>query len=118
MTTDEGQRVAFSYGVASIPNSPKLAQELIPQMKLPNNRKIILELLPQAQIPMWQQGISDQELENTLLLNPWSPAPEMLDLYKGRKTAAQAMPIVNKRIQTLLDNDQKLAKKFGVTLHL
>ncbi len=118
MTTDEGQRVAFSYGVASIPNSPKLAQELIPQMKLPNNRKIILELLPQAQIPMWQQAISDQELENTLLLNPWSPAPEMLDLYKGRKTAAQAMPIVNKRIQKLLDNDQQLAKKFGVKLHL
>ncbi len=30
ITTEPGQRLAFSHGVASIPNSPALAQELIP----------------------------------------------------------------------------------------
>ena len=49
---------------------------------------------------------------------PFSPAPELHDLFMGTKTAAQAMPITNMRVQAILGRDQGLACKFGATLHL
>jgi ABC-type glycerol-3-phosphate transport system substrate-binding protein len=118
MTTEPGQRLAFQYGVASIPNSKQLTQELVPTYRLPKNAKIILELLPQAKLPFWSEAISDTQLENTLTTAPYSPAPELYDMYKGRITAAQAMPRVNRKVQALLDQDQALARKFGAKLHL
>lgn len=118
MTTAPGQRLAFKYGVASIPNSKALAQELIPTYKQPKNARIILELLPQAKLPLWCEAISDQDLENTLTVSPYSGAPELYDLYRGRKTAAQVMPSVNQKVQTILNKDHTLAQKFGVKLHL
>jgi len=118
MTTDPGQRMAFSQGVASIPNSRTLAAELIPTYHRPTNAKIILELLPQATLPFWCETISDTQLEDILVNAPYPSAPELLDLYKGRVTAAQAMPRVNRRVQTLLTQDQTLARKFGTKLHL
>lgn len=118
MTTDPGQRLAFKFGVASIPNSKKLASKLIPTYRQPKNTKIILELLPQAKLPPWCEAISDQELENALTSSPYSGAPSMYDLYRGRTTAAQAMPKANQAVQTLLDKDQELARKFGAKLRL
>jgi multiple sugar transport system substrate-binding protein len=118
MTTEPGQRLAFRYGVASIPNSRKLAEELIPTYRQPKNHKIILELLPQAKLPFWCEAISDIELENNLINAPYSSAPEMLYMYQGRMTAAEAMPKVNKKVQEYLDKDQVLARKFGTKLHL
>lgn len=117
MTSDPGQRIAFTYTVASIPNNPATARALIPSYKLPRNSRIIMELLPQARLPYWCEAISDIELEN-ILTSPWSPAPEMRDIYVGKKTAAQALPITSRRVQALLDKDQVLARKFGVKLHL
>jgi hypothetical protein len=90
---------------------------LIPTLKQPKNRGIILEYLPQARLPYWCEAISDQELEN-LFFPPFGPATELLDVFNGKKPAAQAMPIFNKRVQTLLDTDRKLAKRLGATLKL
>src|SRR5207248_11416882 len=117
MTTEPGQRVAFTYGVASIPNMPKLARELISRQRLPHNARIILELLPQAQLPYWCEAISDQDLES-ILQPPFSGAPPLYQLYKGRKTAAEVMPAVNRTVQALLDRDQVTARKFGAKLTL
>ena len=118
MTTEPGQRLAFRYGVASIPNSRKLTQELVPTYRQPKNHMILLELLPQAKLPFWSEAISDAELENTLVISPYSPAPELYQMYKGQKTAAQVMPSVNRKVQALLDQDQATARKFGAKLHL
>ena len=74
--------------------------------------------MPQARLPFWSEAISDTQLENTLTNAPYSPAPELYDMYKGRKTAAQAIPSVNQKVQALLDTDQSLARKFGAKLHL
>jgi hypothetical protein len=103
--------------VASIPNSPALAQELIPTYQLPASHDIILEYLPQAKLPYWCEAISDQELEG-LLFPPFGAATELLDLFTGKKTAEEAMPDANKRIQAILDADQKLAQELGATLQL
>ena len=62
--------------------------------------------------------VSDADLENTLVNAPYSLAPEILDLYKGNKTAAEVMPSVNRKVQAILDKDQQLARKFGAKLHL
>ena len=118
MTTDPGQRLGFKRGIASIPNSRALATELVPTYRLPHNSRIILELLPQATLPFWCQAISDTELEDVLVNAPYPNAPELEDLYKGRATAAQAMPRVNRRVQALLTADQGLARTFGTKLHL
>jgi multiple sugar transport system substrate-binding protein len=118
MTTEPGQRLGITYGVDSVPNSRTLAEELIPTYRQPRNHKIILQLLPEAKLPFWSEAISDADLENTLVSPPYSLAPEMLEMYKGQKTAAEAMPSVNRKVQAILDRDQKLARKFGATLHL
>ena len=118
MTTEPGQRLGFKQGIASIPNSRALATELVPTYRLPHNSRIILELLPQATLPFWCQAISDTELEDVLVNAPYPNAPELEDLYKGRATAAQAMPRVNRRVQALLTADQGLARTFGTKLHL
>jgi len=117
MATEPGQRLAFRYGVASVPNTRALAHELIPTLTQPRNSRIMLDLLPQATLPYWSEAISDADLE-ALLQNPWSPAPTLRDLYLGRTTAARALPQVNASVQTLLDRDQQTAKRLGVTLHL
>lgn len=118
MTTESGQRLGFPFGVDTIPNSVKLAQQLVPTYRLPKNHKIIMELLPQAKLPFWCEAISDQELENILVNPPYSPAPELYDLYKGRTTALKALPSVSQKVQKYLDQDQQLARKFGAKLHL
>jgi ABC-type glycerol-3-phosphate transport system substrate-binding protein len=118
MTTDAGQRMGFGYGVDTIPNTVKLTQELVPTYRLPKNHKIIMELLPQAMLPFWCEAISDQEIEAILVNSPYSPAPELYDMYKGKKTAAQAIPSVAQKVQAYLNQDQQLARKFGVKLHL
>ncbi len=115
MTTDEGQRVAFDYGVASVPNKPSLARELIGKQRIPRNAKLLLDALPQARLPYWCEAISDTELEN-ILQSPFSGAPTLYQLDRARTTAAQAMPAVNRAVQTILDNDQVLARKFGAKL--
>ena len=117
MTTDAGQRIAFNYGVASIPNNPATAKALIPTYKQPKNAHIILDLLPQARLPYWCEAISDTDLEN-ILIDPWSGAPALRDVYIGKRTAAAVMPQVNKTVQGFLNTDQGLARKFGVKLHL
>ena len=76
--TEPGQRLAFKYGVASIPNPMPLTRELIPTVKLPKNRGIILQYLPQAKLPYWCEAISDQELEG-LLFPPFGAATELLE---------------------------------------
>jgi len=115
MSTEPGQRVAFTYGVASIPNMPKVARELIGKQQQPRNAKILLDALPQAKLPYWCEAISDSELE-TALTSPYSGAPALYDLERGRKTAAQVMPTVNRAVQAILDRDQVLARKFGAKL--
>ncbi len=117
MSSVPGQRLAFKYGVASITNFPSLTKELIGTIKQPRNKDIITRYLPQARLPYWCEAISDQELEG-LLFPPFGAATELLDLFNGKKTAAQVMSTFNKRVQALLDNDQKLAKQMGVTLSL
>jgi hypothetical protein len=94
---------------------PKLARELIGAQRIPSNAKVILDYLPQAKLPYWCEGISDDQLENALI-PPNSGAPILYDLVRGRKTAAQVMPQVNKTIQGILDNDQAIARKFGAKL--
>jgi ABC-type glycerol-3-phosphate transport system substrate-binding protein len=115
--SEAGQRLAFQYGVASITNFKSLTKELIPTIKQPKHRDIILRYLPQAKLPYWCEAISDQELEG-LLFPPFGAATELLDLFNGKTTAAKAMPVFNKRVQALLDTDQKLAKQLGATLQL
>jgi len=117
MSTEPGQRVAFTYGVASIPNMPKVARELIGKQQQPRNAKILLDALPQAKLPYWCEAISDSELE-TALTSPYSGAPALYDLERGRKTAAQVMPTVNRAVQAILDRDQVLARKFGAKLSI
>jgi ABC-type glycerol-3-phosphate transport system substrate-binding protein len=118
MTTEPGQTMGINFGVDSVPNTKALARKLVPTFKLPHNSRIILELLPGATLPFWCEAISDADLENMLVIPPFSLAPELHDLYMGHKTAAEAMPSVNRRVQAILDRDQGLAKHFGARLHL
>jgi multiple sugar transport system substrate-binding protein len=117
IATEQGQRLAFKYGVASLTNLPSLTKELIATLKQPKNKGMVLRYLPQAKLPYWCEAISDQELEG-LFFPPFGAAIEMLDVFNGKKTAAQALPTFNKRIQAVLDTDQKLAKRLGATLTL
>jgi multiple sugar transport system substrate-binding protein len=115
--TEPGQRLAFKYGVASVTNFKSLTKELTPTYQLPKNHSMILRYLPQARLPYWCEAISDQELEG-LFFPPFGAATELLDLFNGKTTAAQAMPKFNQRVQAVLDGDQKLAKQMGATLSL
>jgi multiple sugar transport system substrate-binding protein len=117
ISTEPGQRLAFNYGVASVTNFRSLTSELVPKYVQPKNSSMIVRYLPQAKLPYWCEAISDQELEG-LLFPPFGAATELLDVFNGKTTAAQAMPVFNKRVQALLDTDQKLAKQLGATLHL
>jgi ABC-type glycerol-3-phosphate transport system substrate-binding protein len=117
IASEAGQRLAFQYGVASITNYKSVTAAVIPTIEQPKNHNMILRYLPQAKLPYWCEAISDQELEG-LFFPPFGAATEMLDLFNGKKTAAEAMPIFNKRVQALLDTDQKLAQKLGATLQL
>jgi multiple sugar transport system substrate-binding protein len=117
MTTTPGQRMGIKYGVDSVPNTKALAEQVVPTYQLPHNSKIILGLLPQAKLPFWCTTISNADLEN-IMFTPWSPTPELRAMYMGNKTAAEAMPSVNRKVQAILTKDQALAHKIGATLHL
>jgi multiple sugar transport system substrate-binding protein len=115
MSTDPGQRMAFKYGVATIPSIKRLARELMPAVKMPRHAPVILQLLPKAGLAFWCEAISDAELEAILTTSPW---PDMLRLYSGQETAATVMPRVARQVNTILAADQARARKFGAKLHL
>lgn len=115
--SDPGQRLSFKYSVSSIPNLRRTTPELLSSLRLPTNHGFVLKLLPQATKVLWySEVISGPDLES-IMSPPFSTDPDLLDLFKGSKTAAQAMPLVNRRVQALLDSDQALMKKYGMPLH-
>lgn len=113
--TAPGIRMAFEYGVATIPSIKSLARELMPTAKVPAHQKIIIDLLPKAGLPFWCEAISDSELEGILITSPW---PDMTKLYAGQATAKEIMPKVAAQVNAILAADQQRAKKFGARLHL
>ena len=115
MSTDPGQRMAFKYGVATIPSIKRLARELMPAVKVPRHAPTIFQLLPQAGLPFWCEAISDAELEAILISSPW---PDMLRLYSGQEAAATVMPRVARQVNAILAADRVRARKFGARLHL
>jgi multiple sugar transport system substrate-binding protein len=115
MSTEPGQRMAFNYGVATIPAIKSLARSVMPKVKTPAHASLILDLLPKAGLPFWCEAISDAELEGILTSSPW---PDMTRLYAGQETAASVMPRVARQVNALLAADRARAKQFGATLHL
>lgn len=115
MSTEPGQRMAFDYGVATIPSVRSLAQEVMSTVKVPAHAPLILNLVPKAGLPFWCEAISDADLEGILITSPW---PDMTRLYSGQETAAVVMPRVARQVNAILTADQARAKTFGATLRL
>lgn len=115
MSTEPGQRMAFDYGVATIPSVKSLAQKVMPAVKVPAHAPLLLNLLPKAGLPFWCEAISDAELEGILISSPW---PDMTRLYSGQETATEVMPRVARQVNAILTADQARAKALGATLHL
>ena len=103
MGSAQGQRLAYQYGVASVPSIRSVATAVGAKDKV---TAALVAMADRATLPYWCRALSDATLLQLF-------SNQLTDLWTGRRTARQVLPGVARSVTAILAKDRATLAKLG-----